>query len=130
MSYMGCRTLIVEDDPQSRRVLTQLLTLLGYETDSAATLAEAEQKMRWAHPDCLILDLELPDGNGLTLLAQLRKNQCDVKVAITSAAREHSLLNRMLQLHPDAVFPKPIDLRALTRWLDEHDSSMPPNLAT
>jgi DNA-binding NtrC family response regulator len=116
---MSRRTLIVEDDLPSRQILVRILQLHGFEVDSAATLAEAQQKLRAAPPpDNLILDILLPDGSGLALLEEARGSGRDIRIAVISAVHDHAMLNRMHRLRPDAFFAKPIDVTALMQWLD------------
>lgn len=58
------RLLLVEDDDLVRELLTQELSALGYETDSAKTQAEAERLLGIRSHDLIFCDLVLPDGRG------------------------------------------------------------------
>lgn len=70
---MGTRVLIVDDEKIVRWTLAQALEEAGSSTDSAATAAEALAKVTRELPDLVLLDYQLPDRNGLELLADLRK---------------------------------------------------------
>ena len=74
--------LIVEDDPGTRHVLSSTLATAGIDSIHAATGAAMWQQLDHA-PDIIILDLSLPDGDGLELLRQLRQTS-DVPVLIHS----------------------------------------------
>ncbi len=66
----GERLLIVEDDPLLLSVLAERLRREGLEVTTAATLAEARRALDLAEPDVGLLDLRLPDGEGLSLLRE------------------------------------------------------------
>jgi two-component system, OmpR family, response regulator VicR len=87
------RVLIVEDDTEVRRLLTQLLTLDGYEIatafDSAGALAEVASR----EPDLVLLDVVLGDEDGRDLLQELRRVS-DVPVIF--------LTGRGLEMDPDS----------------------------
>jgi len=113
-----CRVLVVEDDATSRRALTSLLKLRGFESIHASTLAEAMQRLSW-DPACVLLDLMLPDGNGAAILQYIRDNELDIRVAVTTGASNWESMLDTKRLRPDAFFPKPIDLNRLVEWLNE-----------
>lgn len=118
-ALIGRRVLIVEDDPSSLKALARLLTVSGYDTINAPSLAEATQKLIW-HPDVVLLDLNLPDGCGIELLRRLRRRNDPARVALITAA-EDPLLAEAQALGPDATFRKPLNPHALISWLEETD---------
>ena len=63
-----CRILVLEDEALLRRCLTRLLERHGHEVIPAASLEEARDLLRGRSVDAAILDVRLPDGNGLDLL--------------------------------------------------------------
>ena len=65
--------LVVEDEPPIRRLLRTTLGANDYRTLEAATGAEAMSALRHHRPDLVLLDLGLPDIDGLQLIAQIRK---------------------------------------------------------
>ena len=111
------RALIVEDHGTTREVLRRLLRVCGYEADAVGTIAEAEPRL--SRSDCLFLDLELHDGNGIDLLRRIRADNLPIKVAVTTGSSEAPLLEQVSQLRPDAVFIKPIDFSKLVDWLKQ-----------
>ena len=86
--------LIVEDDPGTRHVLSSTLATAGIDSIHAATGAAMWQQLDHA-PDIIILDLSLPDGDGLELLRQLRQTS-DVPVLIHS--RRSDEIERIIKL--------------------------------
>jgi two-component system KDP operon response regulator KdpE len=69
---MGDRVLVVDDEPSILRVVTANLRARGYEPLTAASGAAALTAIETQQPDCIVLDLGLPDVGGLEVLARLR----------------------------------------------------------
>ncbi len=69
---MGCRVLLVEDNALVTDALTILLESGGHEVRIAASVAEAVTRGQEGPVDLLLLDLTLPDGDGLAVLHGLR----------------------------------------------------------
>jgi len=64
--------LLVEDEPLLRRAFRALLEACGYRVREAGTAAEALEQAAAAQPDLILLDLGLPDRDGLEVVAELR----------------------------------------------------------
>jgi two-component system OmpR family response regulator/two-component system response regulator QseB len=118
----SCRTLLVEDDPDTCEALSRILRRRGYEIECAGSVREALSKLE-AEPDCLVLDLMLPDGNGVDVLRHVRESGLPVRVAVATGARDTDLMSDAILLRPDAFFVKPIDATELVSWL----ASQPPH---
>lgn len=85
MSPARPRVLIIEDD---RRMLDALLSGIeaaGYDVTAAGTAEEGFFLVHRSHPDLLILDLALPQRNGLDILRQIRSEGTDVRVLILTS---------------------------------------------
>lgn len=108
-----CRTLLVEDHVVSSVSLRAVLEAAGYEVFAATTLAEALGRIDWA--GSIILDLRLPDGNGLELLRQLRVRGLPTPVAVTTGSLE--LVEEARRLRPDRLWVKPFPPDELLLWL-------------
>jgi DNA-binding response OmpR family regulator len=79
------KILIVEDEPALAQTMFQYLNGQDYICEQAATYAAALDKIAVYSYDCILLDLMLPDGNGMKLLEYLRKNDRQTAVLIISA---------------------------------------------
>ncbi|HEY3365515.1 MAG TPA: response regulator [Symbiobacteriaceae bacterium] len=93
------RVLIVEDDYRVARVNRGFVEqVAGFEVaGTAATAAEAERALRDLVPDLIILDLYLPDGNGLDLLRRLRSSGHPTDVIVVTAAKEAASVQEALR---------------------------------
>ena len=116
------RLLIVEDDQATRFALGRILMSAGFDVSVADNLRNALDQ--WNGQHCVLLDLHLPDGSGLDLLAVVRDRKYPPpRVAICSAALDSELKAALRTHAPLEVFTKPIDLDALMAWL-KSDRSM------
>ena len=110
------RLLIVEDDRATRVALVALFRRLGLEVESVETLAEARARLV-ARPDFVVLDLMLPDGNGIEVLRHIRSAGLPVRVAVTTGVFDWHLLDDVRKLGPERLFQKPVDAAKLRDWL-------------
>jgi two-component system, OmpR family, response regulator len=107
------RGLLVEDDLSFASALLGLLKLRGYTVDAAHTLADAVDKQRFATWDFVLLDLHLPDGDGLDFLKLLRSNQIQTPVIVLTAKDQISDRVRGLDAGADDYLVKPFDTEEL-----------------
>jgi two-component system phosphate regulon response regulator PhoB len=115
-----CRTLIVEDDHDSCEALALLLRRWGHEVECVTTAGAALVRIDEWRPDCLLLDLMLPDAAGGVVLRKVRANKLNIRVAIMTAAGETSPILKGARIYsPDAIFHKPLHYKELRRWLDQ-----------
>lgn len=77
--------LVIEDDQQVRRFLRTVLAGQGHAVVEAGTVAGGITELRRARPDVVLLDLGLPDGDGLAVLAALPADPPRVPVVVLSA---------------------------------------------
>ncbi len=70
---LPARVLLVEDDPDARDNLRDILELDGHVIDEAATVAEASDREDWSVYSLVLLDRRLPDGTGVDLLPELKR---------------------------------------------------------
>src|SRR5437016_8821608 len=109
---MPHRILVVEDDPTLRLVIQDNLGSEGYEVDVAADGSCAIRQTRAAMPGLIILDLTLPDCDGLELLPILRLGGQIPIIILTARAQQAEKL-RGLRLGADDYITKPFDMDEL-----------------
>ncbi len=89
MSQPGDTVLVVEDEVPMRRFLRSALTTHGFRVIEAGTLHEAEGLLTSEPPDAILLDLGLPDGDGLELLRRLREWSKAPVIVLSARDREN-----------------------------------------
>jgi two-component system, OmpR family, response regulator len=124
------RGLLVEDDLPFATALLSLLKLRGYTMDASQTLADAIDKQRFASWDFVLLDLHLPDGDGLEFLKLLRSKKIQTPVIVLTAKDQISDRVRGLDAGADDYLVKPFDsdellarLRAVSHRVFTGDSA-------
>ena len=100
------RVLIVDDEPQIRRFLRVSLSAEGVQVFEAANLAEARSALRGDRPDLMILDLGLPDGDGLELIPQVREHS-SLPIIVLSVRDDEAGKVRALDAGADDYLTKP-----------------------
>jgi DNA-binding response OmpR family regulator len=105
------KLLVVEDDRNISEVWKTVFASRGWNVTLAATLSEGLDRLE-SGPDYLILDLELPDGDGEEILRRIRERGLKTRVAVTTGSDDPA---RIVDLHPEALFRKPVDVTAIWR---------------
>ena len=107
------KILVVEDEDSLRETIIRSLEKERYTVESAATFNEAGMKLNDYDYDCVILDIMLPGGSGLTLLEELKKRRKRDSVIIISA--KDSIEDKVtgLDLGADDYLTKPFHLAEL-----------------
>jgi CheY-like chemotaxis protein len=107
----GCTVLVIEDHPDSRELLTQVLKSLRARVVAARNIAEAEHHVGLYRIDLIICDMKLPDGTGLDFIRWVRDESESIRqipaIAVTGYAQQFPA-NAVTGF--DAYLPKPINL--------------------
>ena len=108
------KILVIEDEPSLRELIQRSLLKERYVVETADSYFEALDKIELYEYDCVLLDIMLPDGNGLKLLQRLKAMRKKESVIIISA--KDSLDDKIegLELGADDYLPKPFHLAELT----------------
>lgn len=110
---MKAKILIVEDDIYLREGLEELLTKENYEPVCAKNCAEAKALFKKDTFDLIILDVMLPDGNGLDLCSFIRSTGADTPILFLTACDEEFQIVRGLDAGADDYVTKPFRLLEL-----------------
>ena len=105
------QVLIVEDDPAAGAALRTLLEHYEFEVTLAATLQEASRVLdrQGPPPGHVLLDLMLPDGDGLRLLQRIRAANLPTRVLVMSGSDDRERFERVKKLRPEALLRKPLN---------------------
>jgi DNA-binding response OmpR family regulator len=79
------RILLIEDEPRLSDAVRDSLLRRGYAVDAVATLVDAEAASLTSEYDAMVLDLGLPDGDGISFLGKLRQRKCATPIVILTA---------------------------------------------
>lgn len=103
--------LVVEDNDKSLKLFCALLELRGYRTETAISVAEAVSTAVRVVPDLILMDIQLPDGDGTAALSALRADDRTrhVPVVAVTAYAMPGDRERVLAAGFDAYVTKPID---------------------
>lgn len=105
------RVLVVEDNPNNMKLINLVLKKHGYETIGAVTGEEGVEKAGTENPDMILMDIMLPDIDGLETTRRIRKIESMQKIpiiAITSYAMAGDR-EKILEAGCNGYFEKPIN---------------------
>jgi two-component system KDP operon response regulator KdpE len=112
MNAIPLKVLVVDDEPPIRKLLRMGLGTQGYETIDASN-AKTALDMMSDKPDLVILDLGLPDMQGLELLRQIRQRREDVPIVVLSSRGDENAKVEALDLGADDYVTKPFGMEEL-----------------
>ncbi len=109
------RLLLIDDDTRLTGMVGDYLRRNGYEVDTAGSLAAGREQLKAAHYDALLLDLMLPDGDGLDLTRELRAVPRTQRLPLLMLTARGEPLDRIvgLEIGADDYLPKPFEPREL-----------------
>ncbi|PYO61046.1 MAG: hypothetical protein DMD70_07500 [Gemmatimonadetes bacterium] len=111
------KVLFVEDESTLRRTYRRFFAE-RYHLAFAASGSEARRQMDEFHPEVLVLDLRLPDTDGITLLQEIRQSQPSLPVIVTTSYVSMEPLINVLDLGHSGYLVKPFDLEDLAARID------------
>jgi PAS domain S-box-containing protein len=116
------RILVVEDHPATRVSLTRLLVRRGYEVICAGSVTEALERASEKAYDLVVSDIGLPDGNGYSLMAQLRDGYNLSGIALSGYGMEQDIVRGRTAGFAEHLI-KPVSIQALDRALQTWETS-------
>jgi two-component system OmpR family response regulator len=108
------KILIIEDDQILAKNLCKVLTKNGFAVDASNSWEDGLSQTEINEYDCIVLDINLPDGSGFDLLHDLRKAENKTPVIIVTARGNVEDRIKGLNLGADDYVPKPVDSNELT----------------
>lgn len=110
--------LLVEDEANLGQTLRDYLRSKKFTVELAASAAEAKAKFFAMGPTIVILDISLPDGNGIELAREFRRQRKDCVLLFCTALNDPTLRVEGLELGAEDYITKPFELKELTLRLD------------
>ena len=102
--------LVVDDDPGIRDTMVDVLSLEGYTVDVAASGQQALDRVRARRYDVALLDIRMPEMNGLQTLRAIRALDSAVRVIMITGFEVGSEAEDAMSAGAEAVFRKPLDV--------------------
>lgn len=109
---MTLRIVVVEDDASIRALMQASLAVEGFTVQSAVSLSEARALVQHAPPDLMVLDLGLPDGDGLALVREVRSHS-SMPIVVVSARHQEAQKVQLLDAGADDYLTKPFSVAEL-----------------
>lgn len=122
---MSCRILIAEDNESNKLLLRDLLCAHGFETAEVSNGRECIEVARKMMPDLILMDIRMPEMDGVTATKLLKKDEetSELKIIAVTAYNMLGDAEKFLAAGFDGYLAKPINTREFTglvnKWLDE-----------
>lgn len=113
----GQGVLLIEDDDATAEALVDLCLHYSLRVRRAASMFGASRELdRW-RPAVALIDLGLPDGNGVHLVRRIRSSGATTKIGVITNAADEQTIDRVRAARPDAIFSKPLVALEIVKWV-------------
>jgi two-component system, NtrC family, response regulator AtoC len=112
------RILIIDDEQSLLESLEMFLTEKGYLVSCATSASEGLEMNSASHPDVIILDVRLPDKDGLEILEELQQKHTAKNIIIITAFHDMDTTIKAMKLGAMEYIPKPIDIEELEQAVE------------
>jgi two-component system cell cycle response regulator DivK len=118
----GDLILVVEDNEKNLKLFREVLQAMGYRTLEATTGGQAVELATRHGPDLVLMDIQLPDVDGVEALDRLRADErtASIPVLAVTAQAMRGDCERFLSAGFDAYLSKPVNIRELVSFVEEH----------
>jgi two-component system response regulator HydG len=111
------KVLVVDDDRRMVKTICDILNVKGYESGYAFSGAEAVEKVKTGRPDCVLMDVNMPEVDGVAALRMMKKHSPDLPVILMSAYATEEQVNEAKQQGAYTVLTKPMDIQMVLSFL-------------
>ena len=116
---MSSLVLLVEDEALLARNIKTYLERREYEVEIAGTLRQARQLYDELKPEAMLIDQNLPDGNGMDLIRRIRKTDRDTKLVMVTAHGSIETAVEAMKCGADDFLTKPVGLDVIALLLEK-----------
>ena len=114
------RVMIADDSDAIRLLLKKIVFLAEHElVGEAEDGTEAVEKFNAVKPDLLLLDLSMPEKDGLMVLKEIKETNPDAKIIVLSGDGNKEMINKCLEAGAVSFIPKPFDFDQVIKTLEE-----------
>lgn len=118
MSECKPHVAVVDDDAAVRTALTRLLALNSYSAEAFGSVREFLDSLARRTPECIVLDLHMPDCDGVELQLYMQRRSIKIPIVIITAQNEPGLRERCSNAGAAAFLVKPLMASALMDAID------------
>ena len=112
--------MIADDSVAIRQLLKDIISMGEHElVGEAKDGAEAVEKFNTIKPDLLLLNLSMPEKDGLTVLKEIKGTNPDAKIIVLSGDNSKEVINQCLEAGAVSFIPKPFDFDQIIKALEE-----------
>ncbi|MFC1975107.1 response regulator transcription factor [Chloroflexota bacterium] len=111
--------LIIDDSSYQRRLIRKFIEIQGHQTIEATNGNEGLEMIDTHAPDCILLDLIMPEASGFELLETLQKQNSKIPAVVVTADVQASTHKQCLDLGAAAVVNKPVDSKQLRKTIEQ-----------
>ncbi|WP_155890876.1 ATP-binding protein [Desulfuromonas sp. TF] len=126
--HRAARILLAEDDPMIRELITMMLAQHGYRTETAESGREALEKWEQGGFDLILMDLQMPEMNGLEATRAIRKREAEgrghIGIIGLTAHKRREVREECLSSGMDHVLVKPVQMKELFSAVDKNLSDL------
>ena len=116
---MGAKILVVDDQRGVRKLLEELFRRDGYEVSLAADGLESVDMVKNFMPDVVLMDMKMPNMNGLEASREIFKIKPDLPIIMMTAYGEMEVVHKALEIGVKKYITKPFDVMELRRLVKE-----------
>jgi len=106
---------VVEDNDDIRELVEYLLEIEDFEVTGFANASQFESQINNQHPDLILLDVMLPDGNGIDICSRLKKDQTTHQIPVLLMSANTNVANIIEESKADDFVSKPFDIDHLVK---------------
>ena len=111
------KILVVDDEIEVCNLLEEFLTKKGYEVIIATSGREAIEKFKIGKPKLILLDIQMPEMNGIEVIKKIREIDKDVAILMATAVMDENIAKEAMELGASDYIVKPFDLDYLEKSL-------------
>ena len=114
---MNSKILLIDDEEATRFGFSRYLSKVGYTVQEASCLSEAKEALQSQRFDAVLLDLNLPDGNGLDWIIEVRESYPDIPIIIITGFGDVPIAVEAMRRGADNFLTKPVNMADLEVFL-------------
>jgi two-component system chemotaxis response regulator CheY len=113
------KILIIDDELEVCNLLKDFLEIDGYEVDYSINAREGLEKFREKRPGVVLLDIRMPDMNGITAVEEIRKTDKKCDIIMCTAVVDQEVIDEAFKTGANDYILKPFDLEDLLKKIRE-----------